>query len=66
MSFFTQKSISYTRRESKKIVRFPNKCSKIVIYLFSKFIVSKVRGRGSFVKKREEEKKKKREKKRSL
>jgi hypothetical protein len=39
-AFFTQKSISYTRRGSKKIVRFLNKCSKIVIYLFSKFIVS--------------------------
>jgi hypothetical protein len=39
-AFLTQKSISYTRRGSKRIVRFPNKCSKIVIYLFSKFIVS--------------------------
>jgi hypothetical protein len=39
-AFSTQKSISYTRRGSKKIVRFANKYSKIVIYLFSKFIVS--------------------------
>jgi hypothetical protein len=40
MPFSTQKSISYTRRGSTNIVRFLNKCSKIVIYLFSKFIVS--------------------------
>jgi hypothetical protein len=38
--FSTKKSISYTRRGSKKIVRFLNKSSKIMIYLFSKFIVS--------------------------
>jgi hypothetical protein len=37
--FSTQNSISYIRRGSKKIVRFLNKCSKIVIYLFSKFIL---------------------------
>jgi signal transduction histidine kinase len=60
MPFSTQKSISYTGRGSKKIVRFLNKCSKIMIYLFSKLIV---RGRRSFVKK-EEEKKKKRERER--
>jgi hypothetical protein len=39
-AFPPQKSISYTRRGSKKIVRFPDKYSKIVIYLFSMFIVS--------------------------
>jgi hypothetical protein len=58
---FPPKNLSPTLEEDpKKIVRFPNKCSKIMIYLFSKFIV---RGRRSFVKKRKKEKKKKKRKK---
>jgi hypothetical protein len=43
----------------KKIIRFLNKCSKIMIYLFSKF---NVRDRRSFVKKKERKKEKKRKK----
>jgi signal transduction histidine kinase len=57
---FTPKSISYPGKGSKKIIRFLNKCSKIMIYLFSKFIV---RGRRSFVKKERKKKREKREKK---
>jgi hypothetical protein len=64
---FTPKFISYLRRGSKKIIRFLNKYSKIMIYLFFKFIV---RGKRSFVKKerrkKKEEKRKKKREKRSI
>jgi hypothetical protein len=61
---FTPKYISYTGRGSKKIIRSLNKYSKIMIYLFSKFIV---KGRRSFVKKeRKKKREKKREKKKSM